>query len=147
MLTARRGGVAAIYKIVRLPLLAKGSDPTYNAASLYWATAIESNVIVMAACVPTINPLIQKLWSQSNSMYSGFWKDRQSKYQKFSGHDGPVDRSQPTPIGWPAGSTQANDEVELRTLEKTGSPRSHIAFSKRVDITVEDEGVRRQQGQ
>ena len=59
-----RGGVAAIYKCVQLPVLAyPHNDVTWTTAPLLYCIAIEANVVIIAASTPTIGPLIRVIRS------------------------------------------------------------------------------------
>ncbi|KAL4804194.1 hypothetical protein BDV18DRAFT_162602 [Aspergillus unguis] len=72
------GGVAcamAIVKCFQLPSLYDTSDSTYATADLVIWTSIESNVIIMASCIPTLGPLWEMLrgkrsWSSRNGSYN-----------------------------------------------------------------------------
>ncbi|OJJ50176.1 hypothetical protein ASPZODRAFT_13265 [Penicilliopsis zonata CBS 506.65] len=53
--------VMAIVKCSRLPSLYNRSDTTYASADVFIWTDIESNTIIIAACIPTLAPLIELL--------------------------------------------------------------------------------------
>ncbi|PYI00144.1 hypothetical protein BO71DRAFT_393762 [Aspergillus ellipticus CBS 707.79] len=49
----------AIIKCMQLPELGDLSDATYTTADLVIWTCIESNVVILASCIPTLQPLIE----------------------------------------------------------------------------------------
>ncbi|RMZ72390.1 integral membrane [Pyrenophora seminiperda CCB06] len=53
-------GAVAIYKSTRLPALAS-PDFTYDSAGITVWTSIEGNAIIIAACIPTLQPLLDRL--------------------------------------------------------------------------------------
>ncbi|KAL9086059.1 MAG: hypothetical protein Q9159_004388 [Coniocarpon cinnabarinum] len=53
-------GVIAIYKTTKLPALASPkADFTWATAPLLYWSSIEANCVIISACIPTINPVIQ----------------------------------------------------------------------------------------
>ncbi|RDW63230.1 uncharacterized protein DSM5745_10341 [Aspergillus mulundensis] len=73
----------AIVKCFQLPSLYDTSDSTFATADLVIWTSIESNIIIMASCIPTLGPLYEMMlgkrsWS-SNQRY--YYKDKGSANQ------------------------------------------------------------------
>ncbi|KAG2419393.1 hypothetical protein HFD88_004189 [Aspergillus terreus] len=52
-------GAMAIVKCFQLPNLADLADSTYATADLVIWTSVESNVVILASCIPTLQPLIE----------------------------------------------------------------------------------------
>ncbi|KAL1964903.1 hypothetical protein VTN77DRAFT_6256 [Rasamsonia byssochlamydoides] len=78
----------AIYKCTRLPGLADHSDFTYGTADLVIWTSIEGNTIIIAACIPTLAPLIE-LALGKRALGSGSDPDYYNHYgygKRKSGH-------------------------------------------------------------
>ncbi|KAL2815094.1 hypothetical protein BJX63DRAFT_420468 [Aspergillus granulosus] len=87
----------AVVKCFQLPSLYDTSDSTYATADLVIWTSIESNIIIMASCIPTLGPLYEmargkRSWSSHQRYYksSGNYqhslsKDRHLRKPTFSG--------------------------------------------------------------
>ncbi|OKL55304.1 hypothetical protein UA08_09457 [Talaromyces atroroseus] len=54
--------IVAVVKCTHIPGLADESDPTYSTSELVIWTNVESNSIIIAACIPTCIPLLEKLF-------------------------------------------------------------------------------------
>ncbi|KAL1967283.1 hypothetical protein VTN77DRAFT_3329 [Rasamsonia byssochlamydoides] len=54
----------SIYKSTRLTELADKTDFTYDTVDVFLWTNIEANTIIIAACVPTITPLIESIFGK-----------------------------------------------------------------------------------
>ncbi|OKL59036.1 hypothetical protein UA08_05876 [Talaromyces atroroseus] len=54
----------SIYKTTRLTGLDSGPDSTYNSFSVFLWTSIEGNTIIIAACIPTIAPLLESIFGR-----------------------------------------------------------------------------------
>ncbi|MCJ1392313.1 hypothetical protein MMC18_005180 [Xylographa bjoerkii] len=57
----------AIYKCTRLPELSQHTDYTFATTDLLIWTSVESNVIIIAACLPTLRPIFLLLIGRSDS--------------------------------------------------------------------------------
>ncbi|KAL4737417.1 hypothetical protein BDV11DRAFT_191701 [Aspergillus similis] len=76
----------AIVKCFQLPSLYNTADSTYATADLVIWTSIESNIIVIASCIPTLGPLYELIlgrrsWSSQERYY---YKDKGSNNQRPS---------------------------------------------------------------
>ncbi|KAL9092357.1 MAG: hypothetical protein Q9159_000865 [Coniocarpon cinnabarinum] len=60
-----------IYKCTKLPALDNPSDPAYLSAQLLLWTCIESNVVILAACIPTLSPLVRVVHDRVKRSMSG----------------------------------------------------------------------------
>ncbi|KAG6054570.1 hypothetical protein E4U17_003674 [Claviceps sp. LM77 group G4] len=60
-------GSVAIIKIQHLLANSDGRDITYSLASLLWWAGVENGLILIAACVPTLRPILKKLFPSSSS--------------------------------------------------------------------------------
>ncbi|OJZ92733.1 hypothetical protein ASPFODRAFT_274337 [Aspergillus luchuensis CBS 106.47] len=91
----------AIIKCMQLPGLADLSDTTYATADLVIWTSIESNVVILASCIPTLQPLLEiilgkrSLRSTSRYQYkesstqlpeSNKWSSKRSGHRKSKGN-------------------------------------------------------------
>ncbi|KAL2842308.1 hypothetical protein BJX68DRAFT_257838 [Aspergillus pseudodeflectus] len=70
----------AIVKCFQLPSLYDTSDSTYATADLVIWTSIESNIIIMASCIPTLGPLYEMARGKRS------WSSHQ-RYYKSSGNN------------------------------------------------------------
>ncbi|TID21517.1 hypothetical protein E2P81_ATG04794 [Venturia nashicola] len=83
--------IVTIVKGTNLYLFTDATDPLWNPVPLVLWGLVEQNIVIMAACVPTLRPLFQKPWSRSkgDSNYSGPRSDdtsgRRSKAWHHSG--------------------------------------------------------------
>ncbi|QDS74399.1 hypothetical protein FKW77_005651 [Venturia effusa] len=69
--------IVTIIKGTHLPLFTDAKDPLYNPVPLVLWGLVEQNVVIMAACVPTLRPLFHNPWARAknNSGYSGYKSD------------------------------------------------------------------------
>ncbi|OOF97175.1 hypothetical protein ASPCADRAFT_514189 [Aspergillus carbonarius ITEM 5010] len=68
----------AIVKCMQLPGLADTSDTTYATADLVIWTCIESNVVILASCIPTLQPLLEIVLGKRNLRSTGAYNYRES---------------------------------------------------------------------
>ncbi|RMJ28848.1 hypothetical protein PHISP_00299 [Aspergillus sp. HF37] len=61
LLTFTSAAVTAIVKCTRLEGLANKKDPTYATVLLIIWTSVEANVVVIAACIPTLQPILDPI--------------------------------------------------------------------------------------
>ncbi|KAL2844821.1 hypothetical protein BJY01DRAFT_235157 [Aspergillus pseudoustus] len=77
----------AIVKCFQLPSLYDTSDSTYATADLVIWTSIESNIIIMASCIPTLGPLYELArGKRSWSSHQRYYKSSDNHPRSFS-HD------------------------------------------------------------
>ncbi|KAF9878364.1 integral membrane protein [Colletotrichum karsti] len=82
--------IVVIYKCTRLPLLAS-PDPTYDAVELVIWTIVEGSIIIIAACVPVLQPLAEivfgkRIFSSSSRRYTH--QNSGGKSMGMFGHQG-----------------------------------------------------------
>ncbi|KAL4920631.1 hypothetical protein BDW62DRAFT_8575 [Aspergillus aurantiobrunneus] len=76
----------AIVKCFQLPSLYNQSDSTYATADLVIWTSIESNVIIMASCIPTLGPLYELIrGKRSWSSHQRYYKSSANQLPSSSG--------------------------------------------------------------
>ncbi|KAL4954413.1 hypothetical protein BDW69DRAFT_194059 [Aspergillus filifer] len=111
----------AIVKCFQLPSLNDKSDSTYATADLVLWTSIESNMIIMASCIPTLGPLYEVIrgkrkWSSHQRYYN--YKSSGNK-MPLSSMDGPTIKKS---------TMRSRDEADLFTTNigttKEGSQES-----------------------
>ncbi|KAL1991451.1 hypothetical protein VTN49DRAFT_4759 [Thermomyces lanuginosus] len=73
----------AIVKCVQLPGLLDTSDLTYSTADLVLWSCVETNVVVIGSCIPTLQPLLELILGKRGVTSSG----RGDKYYKNSGYN------------------------------------------------------------
>ncbi|KAL4887225.1 hypothetical protein BJY04DRAFT_204274 [Aspergillus karnatakaensis] len=69
----------AIVKCFQLPSLHDTADSTYASADLVMWTSIESNIIIIASCIPTLGPLYELL--RGKRSWSSHHRDYKSSHQ------------------------------------------------------------------
>ncbi|KAI9896841.1 hypothetical protein N3K66_007863 [Trichothecium roseum] len=69
-------GAAAIIKCTYLAANSEPKDPTYDLAPLLWWAGTENALIILAACVPTLRPLLSKLFPSA-----GRYKSDENSHQ------------------------------------------------------------------
>ncbi|RAL10942.1 uncharacterized protein BO97DRAFT_392894 [Aspergillus homomorphus CBS 101889] len=73
----------AIVKCNQLPGLYDTADSTYSTADLVIWTSIESNVIIMASCIPTLGPLYEMVRGRRSwSSYQRYYKSQPGTSRK-----------------------------------------------------------------
>ncbi|KAJ5499347.1 hypothetical protein N7453_008398 [Penicillium expansum] len=85
----------AIVKCLQLPGLYNTADSTYATADLVIWTSIESNIIIMASCIPTLGPIYEMIrgkrsWSSHGRYESGklrSYTDRPTKKSASNAHE------------------------------------------------------------
>ncbi|KAJ5163999.1 uncharacterized protein N7500_005829 [Penicillium coprophilum] len=99
----------AIVKCLQLPGLYDTADSTYATADLVIWTSVESNIIIIASCIPTLGPIYEMIrgkrsWSSHGRYDSG-------KMRTYT--DGPTKKSN---------NTRENDDILMTTnIETTRS--------------------------
>lgn len=73
----------AIYKSTRLPALAS-NDFTYNTSDITVWTSIEGNSIIIAACIPTLQPLFERLFGRGIFGSTGYGQ----RHGGYKSHEG-----------------------------------------------------------
>ncbi|PLB51166.1 hypothetical protein P170DRAFT_355966 [Aspergillus steynii IBT 23096] len=86
------GAVAAacaIVKCAQIKGLADKTDPTYGTVPLVIWTNVEANVVVIASCIPTLQPLLELILGKRKLTSGGKSNSRHKYYQQSSqqGHD------------------------------------------------------------
>ncbi|GLA45976.1 hypothetical protein AnigIFM63604_007935 [Aspergillus niger] len=71
----------AIIKCMQLPGLADLSDTTYATADLVIWTSIESNVVILASCIPTLQPLLEIILGKRSLRSTGGYQYKESSTQ------------------------------------------------------------------
>ncbi|PYH36574.1 uncharacterized protein BO87DRAFT_302911 [Aspergillus neoniger CBS 115656] len=138
----------AIIKCMQLPGLADLSDTTYATADLVIWTSIESNVVILASCIPTLQPLLEiilgkrSLRSTSRYQYkessaqlpeSNKWSSKRSAHRKSKGNMMVAD------VG-------SQDSI-LQTVDDHGDESHYMGHIRRTDnITIVYESVTPQSG-
>ncbi|GLB03879.1 hypothetical protein AtubIFM57258_009126 [Aspergillus tubingensis] len=138
----------AIIKCMQLPGLADLSDTTYATADLVIWTSIESNVVILASCIPTLQPLLEiilgkrSLRSTSRYQYkesstqlpeSNKWSSKRSAHRKSKGNMMVAD------VG-------SQDSI-LQTVDDHGDESHYMGHIRRTDnITIVYESVAPQSG-
>ncbi|GFN15408.1 PAXNEB family protein [Aspergillus tubingensis] len=133
----------AIIKCMQLPGLADLSDTTYATADLVIWTSIESNVVILASCIPTLQPLLEiilgkrSLRSTSRYQYkessaqlpeSNKWSSKRSAHRKSKGNMMVAD------VG-------SQDSI-LQTVNDHGDESHYMGHIRRTDnITIVYESV------
>lgn len=72
------GGALAIYKTVRLPQGLENPDFSYETADLINWTIVEGSAIIIAATIPVLSPLMDKIFRQYNPFASSRKSSRKS---------------------------------------------------------------------
>ncbi|EEA23150.1 hypothetical protein TMatcc_002011 [Talaromyces marneffei ATCC 18224] len=70
----------SIYKATRLTGLDVLTDYTYTSLDVFLWTSIEGNTIIIAACIPTVAPLLETIFG--NNIFRGRSAERSSDYRK-----------------------------------------------------------------
>ncbi|RAH58693.1 hypothetical protein BO85DRAFT_395920 [Aspergillus piperis CBS 112811] len=133
----------AIIKCMQLPGLADLSDTTFATADLVIWTSIESNVVILASCIPTLQPLLEiilgkrSLRSTSRYQYkesstqlpeSNKWSSKRSGHRKSKGNMMVAD------VG-------SQDSI-LQTVDGHGDESHYMGHIRRTDnITIVYESV------
>jgi hypothetical protein len=96
--------VCAVVKTSKLPELKARADITYITVSLWIWNANEANLVIIAACIPTLRPLFLLLFRHPESeTYKGrtysHWKEGRTKLSSVSAPIGISDGSTTTAVG------------------------------------------------
>ncbi|KAI9039622.1 uncharacterized protein KD926_009214 [Aspergillus affinis] len=74
----------AIVKCAQIKGLADKADPTYGTVPLVIWTNVEANVVVIASCIPTLQPLLELLLGKRKLTSNGKSNSRHKYYQQSS---------------------------------------------------------------
>ncbi|KAI9652358.1 MAG: hypothetical protein M1831_006836 [Alyxoria varia] len=78
------GGAVAIWKTTKFPAISQpDADVTYVSAAPIYATIIEADVIIIAACIPTISPVTRMLRGKADALGSKLRDMSFSSYHQF----------------------------------------------------------------
>ncbi|KAG6017459.1 hypothetical protein E4U43_001144 [Claviceps pusilla] len=117
-------GSVAIVKIQHLMANSDGKDITYSLASLLWWAGVENGLILIGACVPTLRPLLKKLFPGS-SMKKEQESNRSHQLITFSNFNvfrPKVRRGQwSTTMGTEIRHDDPSDNLSQRSILKSGS--------------------------
>ena len=86
---------------------------------------IETNCLIIAACIPTLGPIIQVVKSKAG-VYSRKQQQSLKKYQRFDSEDGPVRRVPAQAKGteqWLESDNSQHQSFKLDTLDRSGVVR------------------------
>ncbi|RAK99095.1 uncharacterized protein BO80DRAFT_411348 [Aspergillus ibericus CBS 121593] len=112
----------AIVKCMQLPGLADTSDTTYATADLVIWTCIESNVVITASCIPTLQPLLEIILGKRSLRSTGAYHYKESSTQV------------PTSKKWSSKRSGARRDKLEQMITDIGSQESILQ-------TVDDHGV------
>ncbi|KAJ5835420.1 hypothetical protein N7447_001446 [Penicillium robsamsonii] len=99
----------AIVKCLQLPGLYNTTDSTYATADLVIWTSVESNIIIMASCIPTLGPMYEMI--RGKRSWSSHGRYGSSKMQSYT--DRPTKKST---------NTREDDDILMTTnIETTRS--------------------------
>ncbi|KAF4839726.1 hypothetical protein CGCSCA4_v010879 [Colletotrichum siamense] len=101
--------IVVIYKCTRLPLLAS-SDPTYDTVELVIWTILEGSVIIIAACVPVLQPLAELAFGKR------IFSSGSRRYTHQNSGPGTVGRLRSSMRAF---SRQTNDKVQSESGSKS----------------------------
>ncbi|KAL1867036.1 hypothetical protein Plec18167_008827 [Paecilomyces lecythidis] len=131
--------VTSIFRLLSLKVIAQSSDPTYdNVGAATWS-AIECNVGIICACLPTLRPLISRVLPRFLSTRSG--GSRPANRNTFSRGRIPTYRSGTTPST--AGAPGDDVEYGMCSVDMervlAGIPLPHPANSHRTGRNISKE--------
>ena len=115
MLGLEVGGCGcAIFKLTQFSKVSvPNADVTYVSAALIYATLVEANVIIIAACVPTLGPFVHWVTKTPKSRYR-----HSDNYQQFEDQSGSCKTPNLTP-----GNSSSNTQTRAYIPGKTPSTR------------------------
>ncbi|TLD18118.1 hypothetical protein PspLS_10440 [Pyricularia sp. CBS 133598] len=82
--------IAVIYKMTKLPMIAS-PDPTFDTVDLVIWTILEGSIIIIAACVPVLQPLVETVFGKRV-----FYGSRRYPYRSSEGGSGKLKSSKGT---------------------------------------------------
>ncbi|OJJ75163.1 hypothetical protein ASPBRDRAFT_53113 [Aspergillus brasiliensis CBS 101740] len=134
----------AIIKCMQLPRLADLSDTTYATADLVIWTSIESNVVILASCIPTLQPLLEIILGKRSLRSTSGYQYKESSTQlpdsnKWSSKQKNKGKMMIADVG-------SQDSI-LQTVDDHGDESHYMGHIRRTDnITVVYESVTPQPG-
>ncbi|PWY79170.1 integral membrane protein [Aspergillus heteromorphus CBS 117.55] len=129
----------AIVKCTQLKGLADKSDYTYGTAELVIWTNIESNVVIIASCIPTLQPVLELiLGRRTTSSYNNSRNRYKGSSQPPDSSNDASKMSKPRKPDW--GITTVESQESILGAEERGTDCHPLGAIRRTDnVTVEYE--------
>ncbi|PYH88911.1 integral membrane protein [Aspergillus ellipticus CBS 707.79] len=126
----------AIIKCTQLKGLADKSDYTYGTADLVIWTNIESNVVIIASCIPTLQPVLELILGRRTTSSSN--NNSRNRYKGSNQPDSSYDNSnlsKPRKPDW--GTTTVESQESILRDEEDGRTGSHpLGVIRRTDNVI-----------
>ncbi|KOS43194.1 hypothetical protein ACN38_g5926 [Penicillium nordicum] len=80
----------AVVKCAQIKGLADQTDPTFSTVSLVVWTNVEANVVVIAACIPTLQPMLELILRKLKLVSTSKGHSKPSSYAQHKVYDNPL---------------------------------------------------------
>ncbi|KAL4887926.1 hypothetical protein BDV59DRAFT_196874 [Aspergillus ambiguus] len=122
----------AIVKCLQLPNLANLADSTYATADLVIWTSVESNVVILASCIPTLQPLIELILGKRTLRSTS--KD---PYKSYERHEASYRSKKSAPVKDDLQITNIESQESILRSDENQAGESHqLGHIRRTDNVV-----------
>ncbi|KAJ5958956.1 uncharacterized protein N7479_006106 [Penicillium vulpinum] len=116
----------AMVKCAQIKGLADQTDPTYGTVSLVLWTNVEANVVVIAACIPTLQPMLELILRKLKLSSTSKAQSKPSTYAQYKIYDNQSSsrahvskKERPTPLSKKESQESILNDIEQYQIRRT----------------------------